>query len=158
MLSTSVQRLCIFEFNFLMLQKDYILKLIEEAGKFIALALNLMRKGDYEEAADKIQQAYTGLLKTDRQTWLTGDSDDLHNWLTSLEADKQKIAGDLFYADALVFKELDQIEHSKHFVQLALKCFDGYEQATMTFDIQIERKKKQLLNLLKEFDGETGTE
>lgn len=138
-----------------MLQKDYILKLIEEAGKFIALALNLMRKGDYEEAADKIQQAYTGLLQTNRQTWLTGNSDELQNWLTSLEADKKKIAGDLFHADALVFHALSQTDHCIHFVQLALQCFDEYETSAKTFDLQLDRKRKQLLDLLSEFDKET---
>lgn len=152
MVSSSATTRRIFEVYFVMLQKDYILKLIEEAAKFVALALNLMRKGDYEEAADKIQQAYTSLLQTDRQTWLTSDSDDLKNWLASLEADKKKMAGDLFYADAFVFQALGQEDHCKHFVQLALKCFDEYEQSAMTFDMQMDRKRKQLLDLLTEFD------
>lgn len=48
-----------------MYQKDYILRLIEEMTKFLAVVLGLMKKGDYQKASKQLENSYYDLLKED---------------------------------------------------------------------------------------------
>jgi len=46
-----------------MYQKDYILRMIEMLGDLIAGILGLIKKGEFEKAADKLENLYLGMLK-----------------------------------------------------------------------------------------------
>jgi hypothetical protein len=48
-----------------MYQKDYILRMIEMLGDLIAGILGLIKKGEFEKAADKLENLYLGMLKED---------------------------------------------------------------------------------------------
>ena len=48
-----------------MYQKDYIMRLIEEMTKVLAVFFGLLKKGDYEEASEQLENSYYGLLKED---------------------------------------------------------------------------------------------
>ena len=48
-----------------MYQKDYILRMIEMLGDLIAGILGLIKKGEFEKAADKLENLYLDMLKED---------------------------------------------------------------------------------------------
>jgi hypothetical protein len=51
--------------SYTMYQKDYILRMIEEMTKFLAVVLGLMKKGDYQKASEHLASSYYELLKED---------------------------------------------------------------------------------------------
>ena len=48
-----------------MYQKDYILRMIEMLGDLIASILGLIKKGEFEQATEKLENLYYGMLKKD---------------------------------------------------------------------------------------------
>lgn len=64
-----------------MYQKDYILRLIEEMTKFLAVVLGLIKKGDYQEASEHLASAYYELLKEDAALFRMIPEEDLSNEL-----------------------------------------------------------------------------
>jgi len=48
-----------------MYQKDYILRLIEQAFRFLGQVLNLIKKGKLDEAADRLEDSYHDFLRED---------------------------------------------------------------------------------------------
>jgi hypothetical protein len=96
-----------------MYQKDYILRLIEEMTKFLAVVLGLMKKGDYQKAAEQIENSYYSLLKEDAAFFrlipeedLTHELLDKHNYTNG----HLEMLAELFNAEAelcLVKKDLN---------------------------------------------------
>ncbi len=60
-----------------MLQRDYLLRLIEQAANAIAKALGLLEKGDVVTAEQEINGALSDLTNMDRQTFVLLDSKTL---------------------------------------------------------------------------------
>lgn len=48
-----------------MIQKDYILRMIEMLGDLLAVILGLVKKGDFERATESLNQIYYDMLKQD---------------------------------------------------------------------------------------------
>jgi hypothetical protein len=48
-----------------MYQKDYILRMIEMLGDLLAAIFGLVRKGDYNQASERLEQIYYDMLKED---------------------------------------------------------------------------------------------
>ena len=51
-----------------MYQKDYILRMIEMLGDLLAAIFGLVRKGDYNQASEKLERIYYDMLKEDAAT------------------------------------------------------------------------------------------
>jgi hypothetical protein len=89
--------------SFIMYQKDYILRLIEEMTKFLAVVFGLMKKGDYQKAAEQLENTYYTLLKEDATFFrqipeedLTNELLDKHNYTNG----HIEILAELFNAEA----------------------------------------------------------
>lgn len=75
-----------------MIQKDYILRLIEEAAKVLAVAFRLKNDADFDAAKKIIDDAYSKLLKVDKSDVLYVANDELIFVLTdNLQFDLKKI-------------------------------------------------------------------
>lgn len=48
-----------------MIRKDYILRMVEEFGKFLAAIVGLRREGKLDEALKKIDDVYRGMIDLD---------------------------------------------------------------------------------------------
>ncbi len=48
-----------------MYQKDYILRMIEMLGDLLAAIFGLVKKGDYNQASEKLERIYYDMLKED---------------------------------------------------------------------------------------------
>lgn len=86
-----------------MYQQDYILRMIERIGILVAGILGLIKKGDYKEALESLDEAYQDVLKEDAAFFngipLSGLTDDLiqqHNYSHG----HLEILAELFYAQA----------------------------------------------------------
>ncbi len=86
-----------------MYQKDYILRLIEEMTRVLAVILGLMKKGDFRKAAENLENTYHNLLKEDAAYFrqipeedLTSDLLEKHNY-TNVHLE---VLAELFNAEA----------------------------------------------------------
>jgi hypothetical protein len=86
-----------------MYQKDYILRLIEEMTKFLAVVFGLMKKGDYQKASEQLEKSYFELLKENAAyfraiPWedLTHELLDKHNYTNG----HLEVLAELFNAEA----------------------------------------------------------
>ena len=86
-----------------MLQKDYILRMLEMLGDLIAGILGLLRKGELVQAEDKLERLYYDFLKEDAsyfrklpESRLTTDLLDRHNYSNG----HLEILAELFNAEA----------------------------------------------------------
>jgi hypothetical protein len=120
-----------------MYQKDYILRMIEMLGDLIAAILGLIKKGDYNQASERLGNIYYDMLKEDASFFRAIPEDDLthkllqdHNYTNG----HLEILAELFNAEAEL--ELAQgnragsLEYSRK--SLLLFEFIDVEQKTYT--------------------------
>jgi len=86
-----------------MYQKDYILRMIEELGKFLALLFGLIKKGEYKKASEQLGNIYYDLLKEDAaffrnipEEYLAHELLEKHNYTNG----HLEILAELFNAEA----------------------------------------------------------
>lgn len=86
-----------------MYQKDYILRMIEMLGDLLAAIFGLVRKGDYNQASDKLERIYYDILKEDAAFFRSIPRDELtdvllekHNYTNG----HLEILAELFNAEA----------------------------------------------------------
>ena len=86
-----------------MYQKDYILRMIEMLGDLLAAIFGLVRKGDYNQASDKLERIYYDMLKEDAAFFRSIPRDELtdvllekHNYTNG----HLEILAELFNAEA----------------------------------------------------------
>jgi phosphoenolpyruvate synthase/pyruvate phosphate dikinase len=127
-----------------MYQKDYILRLIEEASKVILEILNLKKNEKHKEAVMLIKQGFSNLLDIDVKKILNVETENLINYLTKtkgLDSQKIKISVDLLleYYDYAKPKE-------KRIVLLHANLLLNYidqKESTFSFD---RIHKKEFIN------------
>lgn len=120
-----------------MYQKDYILHMIEMLGDLIAAILGLIKKGDYNQASERLGNIYYDMLKEDASFFRAIPEDELthkllqdHNYTNG----HLEILAELFNAEAEL--ELAQgnsagcLEYSRK--SLILFEFIDTEQKTYT--------------------------
>jgi hypothetical protein len=86
-----------------MYQKDYILRMIEMLGDLLAAIFGLLRKGDYDQATEKLEDVYYDILKEDAAFFRSIPKEDLtrklleeHNYTNG----HLEILAELFNAEA----------------------------------------------------------
>lgn len=86
-----------------MYQNDYILRLIEEMGAFLATVFGLLKRGEYRKASEQLGNIYYDLLKEDAAFFRNIPEEDLthkllekHNYTNG----HLEILAELFYAEA----------------------------------------------------------
>ena len=142
-----------------MYQKDYILRLIEEMTKFLAVVLGLIKKGDYQKASEHLASSYYELLKEDAAFFRMIPEEDLssellekHNYTNG----HLEILAELFSAEAeLCMAQKDNpgiVTYSRKALRL-LKFIDGeYKTYSQERIDKIEMLEVRLLH----FNGTAG--
>ena len=124
-----------------MFQKDFILRMIEMMGELIAALLGLIKKGNLEEAAEALENAYHDFLKEDAAFFYAIPKEKLtekllqeHNYTRG----HLEILSELFYAEAELLFAKDKKAESLVFYEksLILKEFVINESKTFSFDKQ----------------------
>ncbi len=126
-----------------MYQKDFILKMIEMLADLVAGILRLIRKGDFEQASVKLENAYYDYLKQDASYFtgipITSLTDKLlgkHNYTNG----HLEILAGLFYAQAELDKAKGNIKGSLEFYEKSLVLYDFVFKRSETYSLEMESK------------------
>ena len=91
-----------------MVQRDYIMRMIDEFSKFLAAVVGLKNEGKFEEALNKIDDIYRGMIEADPKVLKAIEPDQL---LDFLQNEKQfnnqylKLITELFFEEGQVYVE-----------------------------------------------------
>lgn len=91
-----------------MVRRDYIMRMIDEFSKFLAAVVGLKNEGKFEEALNKIDDIYRGMIEADPKVLKAIEPDQL---LDFLQNEKQfnnqylKLITELFFEEGQVYVE-----------------------------------------------------
>ena len=129
-----------------MLQRDYIMRMIEEFGKFLAAIVGLKREGKYEDALNKIDDVYKGMIDLEPKVLKSIDVDEL---LDFLQNEKQfnnqylKMIAELLFEEGQIYHEngdpisaRNVLEKAKVLINYLMESdttfsFDWYEKLSL---------------------------
>ena len=138
-----------------MYQKDYILRMIEMLGDLIAGILGLARKGDFNQATEKLERVYYDMLKEDAAFFRSIPKEDLtrklleeHNYTSG----HLEILAELFNAEAELEmargNEAGSLEYSEK--SLVLFEFIDIRQKTLSMErIEKMNSLRQRISTMK---------
>ena len=119
-----------------MIQKDYILRMIEMLGDLIAAIFGLIRKGDYVRAGENLSHIYYDMLKQDAAYFRTLPEDELtdkllqeHNYTNG----HLEILAELFNAEAELAIAKGDTDASLTYTRKALILFEYIDKAYRTY-------------------------
>ncbi len=119
-----------------MYQKDYILRLIEELAKSLAVIFGLMKKGDYKKASEYLSNTYYDLLKQEAAYFrqipdeeLTGKLLEKHNYTNG----HLEILAGLFNAEAELCLARKDNEGSLKYSLKSLRLFRYVDKESRTY-------------------------
>jgi tetratricopeptide (TPR) repeat protein len=122
-----------------MYQKDYILRMIEMLGDLIAAVFGLMRKGDFQQATEKLERIYYDILKEDAAFFRSIPKEDLthellekHNYTNG----HLEILAELFNAEAELASAQGNYQDCLEYSEKALLLFEfiDIQQKTLSMD------------------------
>ena len=128
-------------FNYLygMYQKDYILRMIEMLGDMLAAIFGLVRKGDFEQATEKLERIYYDVMKEDASFFRSIPKEDLthklleeHNYTNGL----LEILAELFNAEAELAGAMGNSTECLEYSEKSLLLFEFVDlhQKTLSMD------------------------
>jgi hypothetical protein len=119
-----------------MYQKDYILRMIEMLGKMIAGILGLIKKGDFEQAEDKLENLYYSMLKEDSAFFRDIPADELtdkllreHNYTNG----HLEVLAELFNAEAELRLAKEEKSEILEYSQKSLRLFEFIDAEYRTY-------------------------
>jgi hypothetical protein len=119
-----------------MLQKDYILRMIEMLGDMLAAIFGLIKKGDYTRAGENLSQIYYDMLKQDAAFFRKLPESDLtdkllneHNYTNG----HLEILAELFNAEAGLSLARGDKEPTLAYSRKALLLFEYIDKAYKTY-------------------------
>jgi hypothetical protein len=132
-----------------MYQKDYILRMIEMLGQLIAGILGLIKKGDFEQAEDKLENLYYTMLKEDSAFFRDIPVDDLidrllheHNYTNG----HLEVLAELFNAEAELRLAKGEKSETLEYSQKSLRLFEFIDSEYKTYS----RERIDKINAIKE--------
>jgi hypothetical protein len=133
----------------LMYQKDFILRMIEMIGELIAGILGLIKKGEFEQASQSIENAYLNILKEDASLFrrinkekLTEELIKVHNYTN----DHLEILSELFYAEAELLFAKNMYKESLEYYEKTLLLCKYVEKESKSFSQERHIKLLQIQN------------
>ena len=130
-----------------MQQRDYILRLIEQLGEFLAAIFTYLRKGYYKKASEAIEDAYYKLLEKEASEFININDNEL---ISALENEHQfnqqqlEVLAELFYAEAELQYLQNNKDASKIFYQKSLIIFEFLEKEQKSFSFERQEKLSKI--------------
>ena len=119
-----------------MYQKDYILRMIEMLGQLIAGILGLIKKGNFEQAEDKLENLYYTMLKEDSAFFRDIPIDELtdrllhgHNYTNG----HLEVLAELFNTEAELCLAQGNMAGSLCYSRKSLKLFEFIDKEYKTY-------------------------
>lgn len=129
----------LFNYLYVMYQKDYILRMIEMLGDMLAAIFGLVRKGDFEQATEKLERVYYDILKEDATFFRSIPKEDLthklleeHNYTNG----HLEILAELFNTEAELAAAQGNSQACLEYSEKALLLFEfiDLQQKTLSMD------------------------
>jgi hypothetical protein len=119
-----------------MYQKDYILRMIEMLGQLIAGILGMIKKGNFEQAEDQLENLYYTMLKEDSAFFRDIPAEELtdrllhqHNYTNG----HLEVLAELFNAEAELRQAKDDKPGSLEYYQKSLRLFEFIDSEYKTY-------------------------
>ena len=133
-----------------MYEKDYILRMIEMLGEFLAAIFGYIKKRNYNQAYELLDRAYSSLLKEDASFFQKIPKNEISEKLVSehnFTNNHLEILAELFYAQA----ELKYYEgKKKESMEFYEKSFDFVDNSSCTYSLDRTSKQKSIKNRIDE--------
>lgn len=91
-----------------MIQRDYILRMVQEFAKFLAAIVGLRKEGKFDEALKKIDGVYQGMIDLDPTVVKSVDPDKLIGFLKNekqFNVHYQKMIAELLFEEGQIYLE-----------------------------------------------------
>ncbi len=91
-----------------MIRRDFVLRMIDEFGKFMSLIVGLKNEGKNDDALKKIDDVYEGMFGLDSKVLKSESADNILNYLKNdLKFSEQylQMISDLLFEEGLVYHE-----------------------------------------------------
>jgi hypothetical protein len=138
-----------------MYQKDYILRMVEMLGEFIAAILSLIKKGNFKQAAQMLNHVYYYMLRKDASFFqnipideLTGTLIKEHNYTNG----HLEILAELFYAEAELQYAQGKHDGSLIYYMKSLKIFEFIEKEYKSFSVDRQTKMAYVKGQISEIN------
>jgi hypothetical protein len=130
-----------------MYQRDYLLRMIEMIGDFVAGIMGMIRKRRFEEASEALENAFHEYLKEDAAFFskipkeqltdkLLGEHHYTHGHL--------EILSYLFYAQAEVLHAQEKKAESLNYYEKSLMLMDYITRASRTFSADQQARMEEI--------------
>jgi len=141
-----------------MYNKDYILRMIEMISDLIAGILGLIKKGDYQQASQSLDNAYHDYLKQDASFFKGISKEDLTNRLLkehNYNNGHLEILSELFNAQAELFDAQGNQIESINFYEKSLILLDFVVKESKSFSFEKQSKLSSIQNRISQLKGIT---
>jgi hypothetical protein len=139
-----------------MYQRDYILRMIEMMGDFIAAVLHKLRKEDYPEVERMIENAYYDFLKQDAAFFRNIPIENLTAGLIQehhFSHGHLEILGELFYAEAEMNYQSGKLRESVDYYKKSLTLLEFVLQQSDTYSIDKELRLSEMKQRINSIDS-----
>lgn len=139
-----------------MYQKDYILRMIEMLGQLIAGILGLIKKGNFEQAEDQLENLYYSMLKEDSAFFRDIPVDELtdkllheHNYTNG----HLEVLAELFNAEAELRLAKGEKPGTLEYSQKSLRLFEFIDADSKTYSRERIDKIAAIKERIKSLEG-----
>ena len=126
-----------------MFQKDYILRMIEMIGDLIAALIDLIKKGDLDQAEKMLERGYYELLRRDASYFQLIPKEHLTDKLLSdhnFTNGHLSVLSELFFAEATLSEAQNKLKNSKDCYEKSLVLLEFLEQDDKTWSAKREER------------------
>jgi hypothetical protein len=134
-----------------MYQKDFILRMIEMIGELIAGILGLIKKGDFEQASQSIENGYYNFLQEDASFFRSISKEKLtekliqeHNYTNG----HLEVLSELFYAEAELLFAKKMYKESLEYYEKTLVLLKFVEKESNSFSQERQTKISHVQNCI----------
>jgi len=134
-----------------MYQKDYILRMIEMMGELIAGLLGLIKKGEYQQAQQSIENAYYAFLQQDASMLQNIPVEKLTDTLLlehNYTHGHLEILSELSFAQAELYLAQGKAKDSMPFYEKSLVLLSFTEKASKSWSAEKQDRLSYLRNQL----------
>jgi len=131
-----------------MFKKDYLLRLIEEAVKLLAKAMNLINESDLENAKKQIAKTYE-ILKANHE-WQKLPITDMIKAMENADFDEHRmeIMADLLKVESDFKRAEDKFDESHELLIKSLAIYEYLDQTSTTYSFERVAKIDKLKHRL----------
>ncbi len=134
-----------------MFQRDYILRLIEEFGKFLAAIAGLRLEGKLEEALKKVDETYNELLEIDPKVVKSlNDNEVLGFFQEEKKYDNKQLnlVAELLYQEGMIYSEEGDPVSAQNVLEKSKILIDYLMENDSTFSYDWYKKLEEIDHVL----------